>query len=147
MDPSLLLKLILQLDINHLMPTSRLYWMLRQRSAKLLFKKPFPDSVLQHWLVLYFVELNCINIYAQEPWNQEKFEQLLVKWLVACDQPFTEVEQEEFIELLQYVHHSGGQLHIPKSDAIRQKVIKLGDQTIGEIHDMFTVSKIFLMFF
>ncbi|KAJ7694948.1 hypothetical protein B0H16DRAFT_1241934, partial [Mycena metata] len=26
------------------------------------------------------------------PWDQTKFEQLLVEWLVACDQPFQEVE-------------------------------------------------------
>ncbi|KAF5345060.1 hypothetical protein D9758_010453 [Tetrapyrgos nigripes] len=74
---------------------------------------------------------------ALEPWNQERFEELLVKWLVASNQPFSEVEQVEFIELLQYVHHSGGKLHIPKKDAIQRRVLKLGEATIEEIRDIF----------
>ncbi|KAF5317589.1 hypothetical protein D9758_018466 [Tetrapyrgos nigripes] len=74
---------------------------------------------------------------AQEPWDQAKFKDLLVKWIVACNQPFTEVEQQEFVDLLQYVHHSGGTLQIPKQDAIRHKVFKLGENTIKEMREMF----------
>ncbi|KAF5320031.1 hypothetical protein D9758_017720 [Tetrapyrgos nigripes] len=78
------------------------------------------------------------NDFFQEPWNQGYFEELLVKWLVASNQPFSEVEQVEFIELLQYVHHSGGKLHIPKQDVIRRRIIKLGESIIEEICDIFS---------
>ncbi|ESK81464.1 hypothetical protein Moror_15806 [Moniliophthora roreri MCA 2997] len=37
---------------------------------------------------------------AEEPWNQEKFETLLVEWIVTCDQPFDEVEKLEFIAMI-----------------------------------------------
>ncbi|KIK34025.1 hypothetical protein CY34DRAFT_18001 [Suillus luteus UH-Slu-Lm8-n1] len=37
-------------------------------------------------------------------WNQEKFEDLLAKWLVACDQPFEEVEKPEFKAFVEYTH-------------------------------------------
>jgi hypothetical protein len=40
----------------------------------------------------------------EENWDQEKFEQLLTEWMVACDQPFEEVEQPEFRRLLEYTH-------------------------------------------
>jgi hypothetical protein len=32
------------------------------------------------------------------------FEQLLADWVVACDQPFDEVEKPEFRRLLEYTH-------------------------------------------
>ncbi|KAF5372594.1 hypothetical protein D9758_005206 [Tetrapyrgos nigripes] len=41
----------------------------------------------------------------QEPWDQAKFEELLAKWMAACDQLFTAVKDPEFQELLQYTHH------------------------------------------
>ncbi|KAF5374248.1 hypothetical protein D9758_004531 [Tetrapyrgos nigripes] len=68
-----------------------------------------------------------------------QFKDLLVKWIVACDQPFSEVEQQEFIDLMQYVHHSGGALHIPKKDAVCCKVLKLGKKTMKEMKEMFLV--------
>ena len=40
---------------------------------------------------------------SQLPWDQErKFEQLLIEWVVACDQPFDEVEKPEFISMMEY---------------------------------------------
>ncbi|KAJ6597895.1 hypothetical protein B0H10DRAFT_2231910 [Mycena sp. CBHHK59/15] len=38
---------------------------------------------------------------AAGPWDQAKFEELLVEWLVACDQPFQEVERPELRRLLE----------------------------------------------
>ncbi|KAI9434270.1 hypothetical protein BJY52DRAFT_1100235, partial [Lactarius psammicola] len=37
---------------------------------------------------------------AAGPWDQEKFEQLLTEWVVACNQPFDAVEKPEFVELM-----------------------------------------------
>ncbi|KAJ7488756.1 hypothetical protein B0H11DRAFT_1912906 [Mycena galericulata] len=42
---------------------------------------------------------------SEEPWNQQHFEDLLAKWVAACDQPFSAVDALEFRELLQYTHH------------------------------------------
>ncbi|KAJ7932220.1 hypothetical protein B0H13DRAFT_1520766, partial [Mycena leptocephala] len=42
---------------------------------------------------------------SEEPWDQEHFEELLAKWVAACDQPFSAVDDVEFRELLQYTHH------------------------------------------
>ncbi|KAK0234628.1 hypothetical protein EDD85DRAFT_955455 [Armillaria nabsnona] len=33
---------------------------------------------------------------AAGPWDQEKFKRLLAEWIVACDQPFEEVDRKEF---------------------------------------------------
>ncbi|KAF8224541.1 hypothetical protein L208DRAFT_1015671, partial [Tricholoma matsutake] len=59
------------------------------------------------------------NAFAQqqekvaEPWSQEKFEELLTKWIVASDQPFEEVENPEFANLLNYINRSPSSLKIP----------------------------------
>ncbi|KAF8478000.1 hypothetical protein DFH94DRAFT_620353, partial [Russula ochroleuca] len=40
------------------------------------------------------------QIWAIGPWDQAKFEQLLTEWIVACDQPFDEVEKPKFVVLM-----------------------------------------------
>ncbi|KAF8234452.1 hypothetical protein L208DRAFT_1261840 [Tricholoma matsutake] len=42
---------------------------------------------------------------AAGPWDQAKFKCLLTEWIVACDQPFDEVEKEEFVKLMTYACH------------------------------------------
>ncbi|KAH9015437.1 hypothetical protein EDB83DRAFT_2203680, partial [Lactarius deliciosus] len=37
---------------------------------------------------------------AAGPWDQETFERLLMEWIIACDQPFNEVEKPEFVKLM-----------------------------------------------
>ncbi|KAF8184311.1 hypothetical protein K438DRAFT_2161513, partial [Mycena galopus ATCC 62051] len=37
--------------------------------------------------------------------EQETFNRLLAEWMVACDQPFEEVDKPEFIRLMEYTHH------------------------------------------
>ncbi|KAF8472377.1 hypothetical protein DFH94DRAFT_636686 [Russula ochroleuca] len=56
------------------------------------------------------------------PWNQEKFEKALMEWIIACDQPFDEVEKPEFIALMMITHHASGLFKIPKRDGIKQRV-------------------------
>ncbi|KAK0454238.1 uncharacterized protein EV420DRAFT_1645133 [Desarmillaria tabescens] len=60
-------------------------------------------------------------------WDQKKFEWLLIEWIVACNQPFEEVEHPEFCRLLQYTHHPLPSLHIPSADTIQHKIMKMGD--------------------
>lgn len=39
-------------------------------------------------------------IIAQE-FSQDRYREALIKWIVVCNQPFTEVEQEAFLEVIQ----------------------------------------------
>jgi hypothetical protein len=81
--------------------------------------------------------------YNQEPWNQANFEQLLIEWMVACDQPFEEVEKPEFIAAMSY-GRSSSKFTLPKRDGVRRRVMKLGDVTVQEIKDMFAVIHLML---
>jgi hypothetical protein len=63
-----------------------------------------------------------------------------MEWIIACDQPFDEVEKPEFVNMMNIVHHSGGPFNIPKRDAIKRHVIKMGEETINGVREMFRVS-------
>ena len=73
------------------------------------------------------------------PWNQEKFKRLLTEWIVACDQPFEEVERPEFIAMMNAARHTCSPLKIPKRKAIKRCVMKMGEETIGGVREMFSV--------
>jgi hypothetical protein len=79
------------------------------------------------------------NKLRQGPWDQEKFEQALVEWIIACDQPFDEVEKPEFIAMMNITHHPGGPLKMPKRDGIKRRVMKMGEDTIQGVRRMFAV--------
>jgi hypothetical protein len=72
------------------------------------------------------------------PWDQGKFEELLTKWIVATDQPFSTVEDPEFREFVTYTHHPLA-LRVPHRDAIRKRVMKMGLDTRDDIRRMFKV--------
>ncbi|KAM6491683.1 hypothetical protein JOM56_012845 [Amanita muscaria] len=76
---------------------------------------------------------------AAGPWDQDKFERLLTEWIIACDQPFDEVEKEEFIKLMTYARHPAPTVKLPSCEGVRRRVMKMGENTIGGIHEMFAV--------
>ena len=76
--------------------------------------------------------------FSQEPWDQDKFEQLLVNWMVACDQPFDEVEKPEFMAAMSY-GRSPAKFTLPKRDGVRRCVMKLGEEAVEETKAMFSV--------
>ena len=87
---------------------------------------------------------NLINAYIsliswQGPWDQEKFEQLLMEWIISCDQPFDQVEKPEFATMMNFTHHTGGPLKILQCNAIKQCVMKMGEETIDGVRGMFSV--------
>lgn len=86
------------------------------------------------WAYIYFFE-----IYLQEPWDQKKFEELLTRWIIACDQPFEEVERPEFIEMMQYGHHAVPNFSLPQREGVQRRVMKLGEKTINDIREIFAV--------
>ena len=67
-------------------------------------------------------------------------------WIVASDQPFTEVENPEFVELLNYVHRnsSGSELQILGHNSIKRRVMDMGENGIEEVKEMFMVRCILL---
>jgi len=62
-----------------------------------------------------------------------------MEWVLACDQPFEEVERPEFIAMMNYTHHTGTPLKIPKRDTIKRRLMKMGDDTIDDVRKMFSV--------
>jgi hypothetical protein len=79
----------------------------------------------------------------QGPWDQETFEQLLTEWIVACDQPFDEVEKPEFVTMMNFVRHTGSPLKIPKRDGIKRRAMKMGEEIIEGVREMFMVRSFF----
>lgn len=73
-------------------------------------------------------------------WNQAEFEDILAEWIVACDQPFNQVDHPAFHALLNYVHlHARKALSIPGRTTIRKRIMKLGEDTIQSMQTMFRV--------
>jgi hypothetical protein len=58
--------------------------------------------------------------------------------MVACDQPFDEVDKPEFRRLLEYTHLRPS-LHIPHRHAMKSRIMKMGEDTIEGIKRMITV--------
>jgi hypothetical protein len=71
----------------------------------------------------------------QGPWDQAKFKHLLTEWIVACDQPFDEVKKEEFIKLMTYACHPATSVKLPS------QVMKMGEDTVDGIREMFVVGQ------
>ena len=59
--------------------------------------------------------------------------------MVACDQPFTEVENPEFIAAMSY-GRTYSKFTLPKKDGVRRRVMKLGEEVVEETKAMFSVS-------
>ncbi|KAJ6472270.1 hypothetical protein DFH09DRAFT_954153, partial [Mycena vulgaris] len=87
----------------------------------------------------YFV-ISISHGSLQGIFDQEVFNALLAEWIVACDQPFDEVEKPEFIRLMEYTHH-GSTLNfkVPGRTAIRSRIMKMGEDTVEGTHKMFAV--------
>lgn len=58
--------------------------------------------------------------------------------MITCDQPFDEVEKPEFIAAMSY-GRSTSKFTLPKRDGVQRQVMKLGDETVQEIGDLFLV--------
>ncbi|KAJ7871867.1 hypothetical protein B0H14DRAFT_3131744 [Mycena olivaceomarginata] len=85
-----------------------------------------------------FIQLQSSHLSGQEPWDQEHFERLLGKFIVAMDQLFTLVQEPEFGELLQYMHkHTGRVPEILKEKSVKGKIMKIGNELENELTAMF----------
>jgi hypothetical protein len=59
--------------------------------------------------------------------------------VVATDQPFDTVDQPEFRDLMTYAHHPLPSLKIPHRDAIKRRIMKIGEDSIATTKQMFLV--------
>ncbi|KAF8237017.1 hypothetical protein L208DRAFT_1249491, partial [Tricholoma matsutake] len=91
-------------------PGVALKWFNKLESANMDIWKAFNKQV-NHFLSTY-----SGTEIPKRPWNQEKFEDLLVKWIVAMDQPFYTVDEPKFHDSMMYTHHPSPNLKIPHHD-------------------------------
>jgi len=85
-------------------------------------------------------DFRSANIY-KGPWDQEKFKELLAKWIVATDQPFHTIEEPEFHEMMGCTHHPSPELKIPHWNAVKRRIMKMGEDTIEATKESFAVHK------
>ena len=62
----------------------------------------------------------------------------MAEWLVACDQPFGEVERPELRRLWQYIHGKN-RLQVPSADTIKRRIIDLSNTTLEDTKSMIKV--------
>jgi hypothetical protein len=62
-----------------------------------------------------------------------------MEWIVACDQPFDEVEKKEFNRMISYARHPQPSIKLPSREGIRRRVMKMGEVTVDGIRKMFSV--------
>jgi hypothetical protein len=72
---------------------------------------------------------------------------MLAEWIVLTDQPFDLVDNTTFRDLVTYVHHPAPELKIPHRDAMKRRVMKLGEETIRSTRKMFAVRIDFSSYF
>ena len=70
---------------------------------------------------------------------------MLTEWIVACDQPFDEVEKPEFISMMEY-NRDPTKFSLPKMDGIRRRIMTLGENTLEDTKAMFAVCDSFMSF-
>jgi hypothetical protein len=101
-------------------------------------KPPLSSGKTEQYVSLFSFLAGTISISViQGQWDQAKFERLLTEWIVACDQPFDEVDKEEFVKLMTYACRPAPSVKLPSREGIRRRVIKMGEDTIAGIHEMF----------
>ena len=77
--------------------------------------------------------------YQKKAFDAETFKRYLAEWVVACNQPFEEVERPEFRCLLEYMHMGSTPLSIPHRTALKDRVMKMGKSTVKDIQKLIKV--------
>jgi hypothetical protein len=110
-------------------------------SANTTIQRAFERQVNAAAVCSLFFFIYCDADAQKGPWDQDRFEDKLAKWIVATDQPFYTVEDPEFRDLLTYVHHPSPNLKIPHRNAIKTRIMKMGYDTLDATKRMFSVCK------
>jgi hypothetical protein len=56
------------------------------------------------------------------------------------------VEKPEFIAMMNHTHHGRGPLKLPKHEGMKRRVMKMGEDTVEGIHEMFSASLLCVKF-
>jgi hypothetical protein len=75
----------------------------------------------------------------QAPFKRSTWVDLLVKYLVVSNLPFSEVEVPEFRDLINYTYRGEKPLEIPGAWAIKRRVLKLSEDTVSDLKSLFEV--------
>jgi hypothetical protein len=78
-------------------------------------------------------------IFQEKAFDSETFKRYLAEWVVACDQPFEEVDRPEFRRLLEYIHMGSKALDIPHRNALKDRIMKMGKSTTEGIQKLIKV--------
>jgi len=63
-----------------------------------------------------------------------------MEWVIACDQPFEEVDQPEFIAIMNYTHRAADtSLKLLRRNGIKRCLMAMGEETIKEVQSMFSI--------
>lgn len=69
--------------------------------------------------------------------SQEHFRAALMKWVIISMQPFTEIEQPSFVEMIKTLNPSA---HVVSNDTIKNDILKLFDTELNKIKILLNVS-------
>jgi hypothetical protein len=114
-------------------------WLHKYESSNTTIQTAFEKQVEAAAVCCLFLFTDDKPDIPKGPWDREKFEDLLAKWIVATDQPFYTVDEPEFRGLLTYIHHPSPNLKIPHRNAVRRRIMKMGACMIEDTKQMFTV--------
>ncbi|KAJ6622463.1 hypothetical protein B0H10DRAFT_2431847 [Mycena sp. CBHHK59/15] len=72
---------------------------------------------------------------AEAPWDKDHFEELVAKWVAACDQPFIAANKWEFREMLRYtaLHPAKKRLSIPEDQVVKAKIKLMEEEMVKEL--------------
>ena len=129
---------------NILDPGAMSEFLRKLESANTTIRSAFEKQVEATAVSGIFFYTYCETNISKGPWNQDKFEDLLAKWVVATDQPFYTVDEPEFRDLLMYTHHPSPNLKIPHRDTIKRRIMTMGKDTVEATKQMFKVRKLCL---
>lgn len=65
--------------------------------------------------------------------SQDTFRKALIKWIVICDQPFTEPQQEAFVEL---IHTLNPNAQVISDKTVRADIIETYEEKFSELKDL-----------
>ena len=109
-------------------------------------KSVLDQAAMAEWLCNYEETSSTIQYAFKKqseasavPWDQGQFKDLLTKWIIATDQPFYTVDDPKFRAFVTYTHHPAV-LQVPHRDAIKRRVMKMGEETRDDIRQLFRVS-------
>ena len=103
-----------------------------------MFTKQSQENAVSDMVPYQYPRLTILY-HQEKAFNMETFKRYLAEWVVACDQPFEEVERPELRRLLEYTHMGSKPLNIPHRTALKDRIMKMGKSTVAGIQKLVEV--------